>query len=189
MSGGGLNLTSLFARMRHGDAEAVNGVIDALYAELRRLAARQIRREPRGHTLQPTALVNEAYLRLMRGRVAVNDRQHFLALAAQAMRRALVDHARQKRARKRGGGLERVTLDVVPGAGATAVDVLALDEALAELSTLNPRASRVVELRFFGGYTDREVCEILGENLPTVRREWVLARSWLKARLHSGVRQ
>jgi RNA polymerase sigma-70 factor (ECF subfamily) len=188
MSGGGLNLTSLFARMRHGDAEAVNGVMEALYAELHRLAARQMRREARSHTLQPTALVNEAYLRLMRGQVAIHDRQHFLALAAQAMRRALVDHARHKRARKRGGGLERVALDVVPGADAIEIDVLALDEALAELSTLAPRASRVVELRFFGGHTDQEVCEILGENLATVRRDWALARSWLKSRLQSRVR-
>jgi RNA polymerase sigma-70 factor, ECF subfamily len=188
MSGGSLNLTALFARMRHGDSEAVNGVMAVLYAELHRLAARQMRREARSHTLQPTALVNEAYLRLMHGRVAIHDRQHFLALAAQAMRRALVDHARHKRARKRGGGFERVALDVVPGANAIEVDVLALDEALAELSVLAPRASRIVELRFFGGYTDQEVCDILGENLPAVRRDWVFARSWLKARLRSRTR-
>jgi len=186
MPGGGPNLTSLFARMRHGDAEAMGGVIDALYAELRRIAARQMRRETPCHTLQPTALVNEAYLRLLHRRVAIHDRQHFLALAARAMRRALVDHARQKRARKRGGGFERVALEVVPGAGAVEVDVLALDEALAELSTLAPRASRVVELRFFGGHTDQEVSEILGESIPTVRRDWVFARAWLKSRLKSG---
>jgi RNA polymerase sigma factor (TIGR02999 family) len=176
------DLTVLFARMRHGDVDAVNGVMSALYAELHRIAARHMRGESRHHTLQPTALVNEAYLRLMNGLDVVHDRQHFLALAAQAMRRVLVDHARRKRARKRGGGLERVTLDIVPGGEPHNVDVLALDEALTALSKLDERASRVVELRFFGGHTDKEVCEILGENLPTVRRDWVFARSWLKTR-------
>lgn len=182
MSGGGPDLTALFARMRHGDAEAANGVMSALYAELHHLAAHHMRGEARQHTLQPTALVNEAYLRLMHGPEIVHDRQHFFALAAQAMRRVLVDHARQKRARKRGGGLERVTLEIVPGGEPYNVDVLALDEALTALSKLDERASRVVELRFFGGHTDKEVCDILGEKLPTVRRDWVFARSWLKTR-------
>jgi RNA polymerase sigma-70 factor, ECF subfamily len=182
MSASGRDLTALFARMRHGDAAAMDAVVGALYTELHHLAARQMRGEARQHTLQPTALVNEAFLRLMHGPDVVHDRQHFLALAAQAMRRVLVDHARQKRARKRGGGLERVTLEVVPGEEPFNVDVLALDEALTALSKLDQRASRVVELRFFGGHTDKEVCEILGEKLPTVRRDWVFARSWLKTR-------
>jgi RNA polymerase sigma factor (TIGR02999 family) len=184
MSDSGPDLTPLFARMRHGDADAVNGVMNALYTELHHIAARHMRGEARQHTLQPTALVNEAYLRLMHGPDVVHNRQHFLALAAQAMRRVLVDHARQKRARKRGGGLERVTLELLPGEEPYNVDVLALDEALTALSKLDERASRVVELRFFGGHTDKEVCEILGENLPTVRRDWVFARSWLKTRFH-----
>src|SRR4029079_7402752 len=102
------DLTPLFARMRHGDADAMKAVMNALYSELRRLAARQMRGEKRQHTLQPTALVNEAYLRLMRGSGLVNDRQHFFALASQAMRRVLVDHARNRRSQKRGGALERV---------------------------------------------------------------------------------
>ncbi|MES1254021.1 MAG: sigma-70 family RNA polymerase sigma factor [Acidobacteriota bacterium] len=178
-------MTALFARMRHGDGEAVNGVMSALYGELRRLAARHMRGEARQHTLQPTALVNEAYLRLMHGPDTVHNRQHFLALAALAMRRVLVDHARQKRSRKRGGGLERVTLEFVPGGEPYNVDVLALDEALTALAKLDERASRVVELRFFGGHTDKEVCEILGEKLPTVRRDWVFARSWLKTRFQA----
>jgi len=188
MSGGGPDLTALFARMRGGDVDAVNGVMSALYAELHRLAARQMRGEARQHTLQPTALVNEAYLRLMRGPDVVHDRQHFFALAAQAMRRVLVDHARQKRSHKRGGGLERVTLEIVPGGAPYNLDVLALDEALTELSKLDERASRVVELRFFGGHTDKEVCEILGEKLPTIRRDWVFARSWLKTRFQPVAR-
>ena len=188
MSGAGPDLTALFARMRCGDSDAANGVMSALYTELHHLAARHMRGEARQHTLQPTALVHEAYLRLMHGPDVVHDRQHFLALAAQAMRRVLVDHARQKRARKRGGGLERVTLDLIPGGEPYNVNVLALDEALTELSKLDERASRVVELRFFGGNTDLEVCEILGEKLPTVRRDWVFARSWLKTRFQPVAR-
>jgi RNA polymerase sigma-70 factor (ECF subfamily) len=188
MSSGAPDLTALFARMRQGDVEAVNGVMSALYAELHRLAARQMRAESRQHTLQPTALVNEAYLRLMHGPDVVHDRQHFFALAAQAMRRVLVDHARHKHARKRGAGLERVSLEIVPGGEPYNVDVLALDEALTALSKLDERASRVVELRFFGGHTDKEVCEILGEKLPTVRRDWVFARSWLKTRFQPVTR-
>jgi len=175
----------LFARLRDGDPDAVNGVMSALYTELHHLAARHMRGEARQHTLQPTALVHEAYLRLVRGPDLVHDRQHFFALAAQAMRRVLVDHARQKRSRKRGGGLERVTLEIVPGEQPETVDVLALDEALNELASLDERACRVVELRFFGGHTDKEVCEILGLNLPAVRRDWVFARSWLKTRFRA----
>jgi RNA polymerase sigma factor (TIGR02999 family) len=182
MSDSSPDLAVLFARMRLGDGEAVKEVMNALYGELHRLAARQMRGEARQHTLQPTALVNEAYLRLVQGPGTVHDRHHFLALAAQVMRRVLVDHARQKRAGKRGGGLERVTLELVPGSGPYDVDVLALDEALTELAKLDERASRVVELRFFGGHTDKEVCEILDEKLPTIRRDWVFARSWLKTR-------
>lgn len=182
MSAADPDLSALFARMRQGDAEALKGVMSALYTELHGLAARRMRGEARQHTLQPTALVNEAYLRLMHGPEAVHDRQHFLALASQAMRRVLVDHARQKRARKRWGGLERVTLELVAGKEPYIVDVIVLDEALAALAKLDERASRVVELRFFGGHTDKEVCEILGEPLSAVRRDWVFARSWLKAR-------
>lgn len=180
------DLSQIFARMRDGtaDAEAVGSAVSALYTELRRLAARQLSREGRDHTLQPTALVNEAYLRLMRGPDVVNDRQHFFALAAQAMRRVLVDHARQRRSQKRGGGAERVTLQLVPGVEAYDFDMIALDEALSVLQGLDARAARVVELRFFGGHTDKEVCDILGENLSAVRRDWDFARSWLKARLN-----
>ena len=116
-----------------------------------------MRREARQHTGQPTALVNEADLRLMRSHDTIADRHHFFALAAQAMRRVLVDHARQRRARKRGGDLERVTLDGVPGAEAFSVDVIALDDALTALARSEGRACRVVELRFFGGHTDKEV--------------------------------
>jgi RNA polymerase sigma-70 factor, ECF subfamily len=182
MSGSPGELATLLALMRNGDADAAERVLDAVYAELRQIARSRMRREQPQHTLQPTALIHEAYLRLLHGPDVVHDRQHFLALAAQAMRRVLVDHARQKRSNKRGGGMERVTLEGVPGSEPYDVNVLALDQALEELATLDPRASRVVELKYFGGYTDKEVCDITGENLPRVRRDWVFARSWLKAR-------
>ena len=182
MPASGRDLTALFVRMRQGDLDAANAAMSAVYIELRQLAVRRMRGESRQHTLQPTALVHEAYLRLLHGPEAIHDRHHFFALAAQAMRRVLVDRARQKRSRKRGGGLERITLEGIPGAEPADVDVLALDEALTELSRLDERASRVVELRFFGGYTDNEVCEILKEKLPIVRRDWVFARCWLKSR-------
>ena len=179
------DLSILFARLRSGDAEALGGIMAALYSELRALAARRMRDETGRHTLQPTALVNEAYLRLMRGPYMINDRHHFFALAAKAMRNVLCDHARQKFAGKRGGRRERVTLELVPGLDALDMDVLALDEALGELSKLDPQAAQVVELRFFGGHTDKEVSQILRKNIPAIRRDWVFARSWLKTRLRS----
>jgi len=184
MSGRRSGLTALFARHRSGDGDALGDIVALLYSELHTLAARRMRGEARSHTLQPTALVNEAYLRLMRGgSSAINDRTHFFALAARAMRHVLVDYARQRRSAKRGGEWQRVMLDLAPGREAIDVDVLALDEALTELSTLDERAASVVELRFFGGYTDDEVCEILDQKLPTVRRDWVFARTFLKTRL------
>jgi RNA polymerase sigma factor (TIGR02999 family) len=188
MSGRRRGLTALFARLRIGDADALGDIMAVLYAELRALAARRMRAEARSHTLQPTALVHEAYLRLMRGPEIINDRQHFFALAARAMRHVLVDHARQKRSDKRGGDWRRVTLDGVPGLDAADVDLLALDEALTRLAALDERAARVVELRFFGGYSDKEVCAILDQKLPTVRRDWVFARSFLKTHLAAGAR-
>src|SRR5687767_10383155 len=115
MSGLPPDLTELFARLRKGDGDALGDIVGVLYTELHSLAARRMRAENRQHTLQPTALVNEAYLRLMRGPAVINDRNHFFALAAQTMRRVLVDHARQKRSEKRGGDRERVTLELVPG--------------------------------------------------------------------------
>lgn len=171
--------------MRAGDAVAANMAMREVYTELRRLASSYMRRERSQHTLQPTALVNEAYLRLVNGPDAISNRKHFFALAAQAMRRVLVDHARQKRSLKRGGGAVQVTLDAVPGLPARSLDVIALDEALSDLATLDPRAVTIVELRFFAGHTDKEVCELTGENLATVRREWEFARSWLRSRLGS----
>jgi RNA polymerase sigma factor (TIGR02999 family) len=186
MSNGTSDLTVLFARLRAGDEDALGRIMDALYSELHALAVRRMRAEARRHTLQATALVHEAYLRLMHGPAAINDRRHFFALAARAMRRVLVDYARQKRAGKRGGRMERVTLELAPGFEPLDVDVLALDEALDALASYDARAARaaqVVELRFFGGHTDKEVSEILGEKVPTIRRDWDFARAWLRTQL------
>jgi RNA polymerase sigma factor (TIGR02999 family) len=164
----------------------MGGIMDALYAELRALAARRMRVENRHHTLQPTALVNEAYLRLMRGPVVINDRRHFFALAAGAMRHVLCDHARQKYAGKRGGRMDRVTLGLAPGVEPLDVDVLALDEALTALSKLDPRAAQVVELRFFGGLTLQETARVLGISVATAKNDWAHAKAWLFARLTPG---
>lgn len=184
---GDSTVSPLFARLRDGDPAALEEVVKALYRELHRMAAAHMRREGRDHTLQATALINEAYLRLRQGPNQIHDRMHFLALAATMMRRALVDHARQKRATKRGGQLARVTLDDVMQGGREAplVDVLAVDQALSELAAVNERASRVIELRFFGGHTDEEAAEILGVSLPTVRRAWTTGRQWLRDRLQT----
>lgn len=180
-----VRLTEWLVRARQGDAAAADRAMEALYAELHRLAAFHMRGERAGHTLQPTALVNEAYIRLL-AVDSVNDRRHFVALAAQAMRRVLVDHARAKQRHKRGAGALRVTLDGLPGVHPIDVDVIALDEALTALSVIDERAARIVELRYFCGYTDHEACGILQTNLTAVRRDWTFARSWLKHRLGVG---
>jgi len=180
-----VGITELLHRMQQGDAGALDAAFVQVYDELRRLASRHMRAESSHHTLQPTALVNEAYLRLVDGPDVINDRQHFFALASQAMRRVLVDHARQKRARKRGGGAVQVTLNGLAGEQAASVDVLALEEALTELAAVDATIVRVVELRFFGGYTDSQVAAITGRSFARVRRDWTFARSWLKRRLRS----
>jgi RNA polymerase sigma factor (TIGR02999 family) len=176
--------------MRQGDAAAGERAMKTVYSEIHSLASRFIAGERSGHTLEPTALVNEAYLRLIKGPERIANRHHFFALAAQAMRRVLVDHARQKRAGKRGSGVVHLNVDEAPiGTDAHGdVDILALDQALDRLAKLAPKAAKVIELRFFGGNTDKEVCQILGENLATIRREWEFGRAWLKHRLETGGR-
>lgn len=178
------SVTELLVRARAGDQDALQHAVALLYKELHRIAARQMRREQRGHTLQPTALVNEALLRLLPGQ-DIHNRLHFLALAATTMRRVLVDYARQRLSHKRGRGAEVLTLDdALPvGTGPRPIDVLDVDAALSELEASNPRAARIVELRFFGGYTEKEAAEIVGLSVPTVRRDWDTARAWLQRRL------
>jgi RNA polymerase sigma factor (TIGR02999 family) len=156
--------------------------VPTLYDELRRLAARYMRRERPGHTLQPTALVHEVYMRLAeQAPVPWQNRAHFFAIAAQSMRRVLVEHARRRNAAKRGGGHGAATL-FLPEEG-KAVDVLVLDDALMRLERIDPERSRIVELRFFGGLTVEEAAEVLGVSPATVNRRWRLAKAWLYQRL------
>ena len=154
-------------------------------AELRKLAASYLRRERRDHTLQPTALVNEAFLKLVDQRaVRWQNRAHFFGIAAQAMRRILVDHARAHASSKRGGEMRKVPLDeAVQIGGGGDVDLLALDEALTRLAALDPQQSRIVELRFFGGLTMEETAEVMHISPATIGREWRIAKAWLSAEL------
>jgi RNA polymerase sigma factor (TIGR02999 family) len=162
-------------------------VIASVYAELRRQAGRCLRRERRDHTLRPTALVHEAYLRLAAQHDAWANRAQFFAVAASMMRRILVDHARRRAASKRDGCLTRVTLDErVATQPAADVDLLALEQALADLTELDPGKARLVELRYFAGLSLDETAELLGTSAASVSREWRMARSWLYARLSGG---
>ena len=178
-------ITSLLRAAREGDDLALDRAVTAMYHELRRLAGIFMARERRGHTLQPTALVNEACLRLL-GRDASSweDRQHFLACAAQQMRRVLLDYARARNAKKRGGG-DPLTLSTSEPAqtALSCVDMLALDEALNELETIDPRQCRIVELRYFAGFSEEEIAQALNIAVRTVRRDWVHARATLVRRL------
>lgn len=169
---------------------AVERVFPLAYDELRRIAHRQLQRESAGHTLETTALVHEAYLRLAgQTRAYCRGRAHFMGIASMAMRRVLVDHARRHRTLRRGGDLHRVTVDMaeLPGMGADerAEILVRLDEALDELAALDVRQARVVECRFFGGLTETETAESLGIGLRTVKRDWAKARAWLYSRLHA----
>ncbi len=175
-------VTQLLLDWSDGDQEALNRLIPLVYQELKRLARYHMRRERAGHTLQTSALVNEAYLQLIDyKRMKWKDRAHFMAIAAQAMRRVLVDHARSRQSLKRGGPEARkVSLDE----GATladerAAETLALDEALTSLARLDPRKSRIVELRYFGGLEIEETAQVIGISPATVKREWSSARLWL----------
>jgi RNA polymerase sigma factor (TIGR02999 family) len=179
-------ITLLLSTWRAGSEEAGVELMDVVYAELRRLAASYMRRERREHTLAPTALVHEAYVRLCGGApVAWQNRGHFFAVFAQQMRRVLVDHARSVRSAKRGGGVDKQALSGIEADPAQfdSVDVLALHEALERLTDLDPRAGRVVELRYFGGLTEHEAAEALDVSTTTVKREWDFARTWLLTQL------
>ena len=175
-------ITAWLADWRRGDTQASERLADAVYAELRQIAARFLRRERDGHTLEPHALVNELWIRLMGGEpVSYQNRAHFFAIAAQTMRRILIDHARARVAGKRGGDQQQVSLSAVDGWNPVAhyEDVLVLDQALSQLARADPRAARVVELRFFSGLQEDEVAEVLGVSVITVKRDWKVARAWL----------
>lgn len=180
-------VTQLLHRLREGDDAALESLMPLLYEELHSLAARQLRNERTQHTLNATALVNEVYLRLVQQReMQPEDRAQFLAVAATTMRRVLVDYARAKKRLKRGGGATPTPLDdVLPFLSDQEADeLLALDEALTRLKTLNPRGSEVVHYRFFSGLTIEETAEVLSVSAKTVQRAWVAARAWLRKEVH-----
>ena len=186
---GSEQITLWLSRAREGDAQARDQLFAAVHEHLRRMATEIFKRERSDHTLEPNALVNELYLRLFRDEVkSFADRAHFYAVAAQTMRRILIDHARAGVAGKRGGTQQRMSLSGVEGwtRGVAPEDILALDAALARLATLDPRAARVVELRYFAGLQEDEVAEILQVSLITVKRDWKAARAWLSSHLRPG---
>jgi RNA polymerase sigma factor (TIGR02999 family) len=180
-------ISRLIESVRNGDATAAAALTPLLYNELHRLAMHHMRNERPGHTLQATALVNEAYLKLIDNREANwQNRAHFLAIASQAMRRVLIDHARSKRRVKRGGLQQKVSLeDVVIAAEEQSYDLVALDSALDRLAKVDARQSRIVELRFFGGLSVEQTAEVLGISPKTVKRDWAVARAWLHRELRT----
>lgn len=165
----------------NGDRAALDRVMPLVYQELRRVARRQMRGERPGDTLQTTALINEAYLRLVDyARVRPRDRSHFFAIAAQAMRRILIERARSRRSAKRGSGGQKVSLDEVADVSTErAADLVALDEALTNLAAFDPRKAQIVELKYFGGLTIEETAQALDVSTPTVERDWQMAKIWL----------
>jgi RNA polymerase sigma factor (TIGR02999 family) len=179
------DIAALLKASSEGDAAALGRLVEAVYPELRAIAHRHLRRERADHTLQCTALINEAYLRLAQGsRRSWKDRGHFCAVAAHVMRGILVDYARARRTAKRGSGALTITLsEHQPAAEEPAVDILDLHEALQELEKLDPDQSRVVELRYFGGFSIEEAAEAMGISPSTVKREWLFAKTWLHRRL------
>ncbi len=181
-------VTQLLVRWREGDRSALDELMPLVYKELRRLAAHYMRGERPGHTLQTLALVNEAYLRLAaHEEIQWQDRAHFFGVAAQAMRRILVDHARRRGNLKHGGSAPRIALDEALIVSAERVaEVVALDDALARLAEVAPRKSQLVELRFFGGLSIEETAEVLGVSPGTVMRDWTFAKAWLRREIAGG---
>lgn len=182
------DITQLLRRMRSGDRGAADRLVAEVYPALKRIAARHMRRERPGHTLQTTALVNEAYVKLVRQEDADwSNRAHFFAVAAQVMRRILVDHARTRLAEKRGGGAAALPLDeALVFSPERSAEFVALDEALSRLETHDERVSRVVELRYFAGLSVEETAEALRISARTVKRDWQFGRAWLQAELGAG---
>lgn len=178
-------VTQLLVAWSNGDAAALDRLMPLVYAELRRLAHRYMSRERPGHTLQSTALVNEAYLRLVdQESMRWENRAHFFGIAARLMREILIEYARGRRAAKRGGGQYKLSLSEVDRiASRPDVNLLALDEALVRLAVLDPQKSRIVELRYFGGLGIEETSEVIGVSPATVKRDWSMARAWLRSEL------
>jgi RNA polymerase sigma factor (TIGR02999 family) len=185
------DITVLLQELTQGDERAPEVLLPLVYEELKRLAGGYMRNEREGHTLQTTALVHEAYIRLVDWKNADwQNRAHFFAVAAQMMRRILVDHARRRNAEKRGSGGQKIALDdAVSFAEERDIDLFALDEALTQLEAFDKRQCRIVELRFFGGLTIDETAEVMKLSPATVKNEWTMARTWLYSRLKSGDEQ
>jgi RNA polymerase sigma-70 factor (ECF subfamily) len=184
------DITQLLIAWSEGRREALDDLMPMVYADLRRVAANYMRREAVDHALQPTALVHEAYVRLIdQKHVQWRNRAHFFGVAAGLMRRILVDQARRRRAEKRGGGWERVTLvgDEAAVENHKEIDVLALHEALERLASFDPQQERIVELRYFGGLTIEEAAEVLGISAATVVREWTIAKAWLRTDMSRSI--
>lgn len=175
-------VTQALVDWNKGDQNAPDRLMPLVYNELRRLARQYLQRERRDHTLQATGLVHEAYLRLVdQSRMSWQNRAHFFAVAAQVMRHILVDYARSHRAEKRGGVREKLEFDeALAPSGERTVDLIALDDALKDLVTFDPRQSRIVEMRFFGGLTNEEIGDVLEISPRTIKREWRLAKAWLR---------
>ena len=180
-------VTALLAAWRGGDGDALERLIPIVYEDLRRVAGRYMRSEESGHTLQATALVHEAYLRLTKEQDRTwENRAHFFAVAAQIMRNLLVDHARMATRAKRGGGAAELSLEEAPELTTAEPEVmLALDDALRRLAQVDPRASRIVELRYFVGLSNREAANVIGASEKTVTRDWNTAKAWLRAELRN----
>src|ERR1700679_748813 len=180
-------VTQLLKAMANGDAKAAEDFVPLVYAELHRLAKSYMRRERPDHTLQATALIHEAYLRLAREDTDWNNREHFIGVAANVMRRVLVDYARAHKAEQRGGGLKRVEMNEELAISVDKLDeVAALDQALKKLELENPRQGRVVELRYFGGLSVEQIASLLAVSPRSVKRDWSLARIWLFRELQPG---
>jgi len=175
------DVTQLLVHWGKGDKQALDRLMPLVYDELHRMASRYLRRERQGHTLQTTALINEAYLRIVdQDRVNWQNRAHFFGVAAQMMRRILVDHARSHLYAKRGGGAQKLTLDeAIATPQERDLDLVALDDALTALAEIDPQQSRIIELRFFGGLTIEETAEVLNISPATVKRDWNMAKAWL----------
>jgi RNA polymerase sigma factor (TIGR02999 family) len=181
-------VTGLLVAWKNGSPEALDELIPIVYSELRRLASRELRGERRDHSLQPTALTHEAFIRLFGARrISWQNRAHFFAVASQLMRRVLVEHARNRRAAKRGGAPTRVVLnEATQPAEAADVDVIALHDALNELEKVDSRQSRIVELKYFGGLKNEETAEVLSISPATVKRDWSVAKLWLRRALEGA---
>ena len=179
------DVTHYLERVAEGDREAIDFLFRQVYGDLRGLADRVFRNQPGSHTLQPTALVNEAYMRMVGNKGGLESRVHFLNLAATAMRQLLTDHARRKSASKRDGGLKRVALEPESAGSTSAQDVnlVDLDAALEKLQSVDARQAKIVELRFFGGLTYEEIAEVLGVSSRTARLDWKMASAWLREEL------